>query len=81
MEIHPTVVNVPVEVGLHVCGTKNRRYVSRFQASRGKREAGGERETHATGNGAQKIITRRERLVLYACFALAFARLKNAKRK
>ena len=81
VEIHPTVVNVPVEVGLHVCGTKNRRYVSRFQASRGKREAGGERETHATGNGAQKIITRRARLVLYACFALAFARLKNAKRK
>ena len=55
--------------------------VSRFQASGGKREVGGERETHATGNGAQKIITRRARLVLYACFALAFARLKNAKRK
>ena len=81
MEIHPTVVNVPVEVGLHVCGTRNRRYVSRFQASGGKREAGGERETHATGKGAQKIITRRARLVLYACFALAFARLKNVKRK
>ena len=75
------LVNVPVEVGLHVCGTRNRRYVSRFQASGGKREAGGERETHATGKGAQKIITRRARLVLYACFALAFARLKNVKRK
>ena len=75
------LVNVPVEFGLHVCGTRNRRYVSRFQASGGKREAGGERETHATGKGAQKIITRRARLVLYACFALAFARLKNAKRK
>ena len=76
-----TLVNVPVEVGLHVCGTRNRQYVSRFQASRGKREAGGERETHATGKGAQKIITRRERFVLYAHFALAFARLKNAKKK
>ena len=75
------LVNVPVEVGLHVCGTRNRRYVSRFQASGGKREAGGERETHATGKGAQKIITRRARLVLYASFALAFARLKNVKRK
>ena len=76
-----TLVNVPVEVSLHVCGTRNRRYVSRFQASRGKREAGGESETHATGKGAQKIITRRARLVLYACFALAFARLKKAKKK
>ena len=81
MEIHPTVVNVPVEVSLHVCGTKNRRYVSRFQASRGKRETGGERETHATGKGAQKIITRRARLVLYARFALAFPRHKNAKKR
>ena len=56
------LVNVPVEVGLHVCGTRKRRYVSRFQASGGKREEGGERETHATGKGAQKIITRRARL-------------------
>ena len=55
--------------------------VSRFQASGGKREVGGERETHATGNGAQKIITRRARLVLYARFALAFACLKNEKEK
>ena len=75
------LVNVPVEVGLHVCGTRNRRYVSRFQASGGKREAGGERETHVTGKGAQKIITRRARLVLYARFALAFPRLKNAKKR
>ena len=36
---------------------------------------------HATGKGAQKIITRRASLVLYARFALAFARLKNAKKK
>ena len=52
---------MPVEVGLHVCGTRNRRYVSRFQASGGKREVGGERETHATGNGAQKIIKNAKR--------------------
>lgn len=31
------------------------------EASGGKREAGGERETHATGKSAQKIITRRAR--------------------
>ena len=55
--------------------------VSRFQASGGKREVSGERETHATGKGAQKIITRPERFMLYARFALAFARLKNAKKK
>ena len=36
---------------------------------------------HATGKGAQKTITRRASLVLYARFALAFARLKNAKKK
>ena len=54
--------------------------VSRFQASGGKREVSGERETHATGKGAQKIITRPERFMLYARFALAFARLKNAKK-
>ena len=71
---------MPVEVGLHVCGTRNRRYVSRFQASGGKREAGGECETRATEKGAQKIITSRARLVLYARFALAFARLKNGEK-
>ena len=76
-----TLIDVPVEVGLHVCGTRNRRYVSRFQASGGKREAGGECETRATEKGAQKIITSRARLVLYARFALAFARLKNGKKK
>ena len=48
------LVNVPVEVGLHVCGTRNRRYVSRFQASGGKREAGGERETRDTRDGERR---------------------------
>ena len=50
----------------------------------GQREASVKREgsaRHATGKGAQKIITRRASLVLYARFALAFARLKNAKKK
>lgn len=42
---------------IHVCGTRNGRYVSLFQAKGGKREAGGERETRVTEKGAQKIIT------------------------
>ena len=63
---------------IHVCGTRKGRYVSRFQAKGGKREARGERETE---KGAQKIYNTRARLVLYARFALAFARLKNAKKK